>query len=59
MLLHTMLRLGNLQRSVDCYSRVIGMEHLRTVEQPTENYTLAFVAFDGGSKNGGAELDPT
>ena len=57
MLLHTMLRVGDLQRSVDYYTRVIGMEHLRTVERPTENYTLAFVAFDGGNKNGGAELE--
>ena len=59
MLLHTMLRVGDLQRSVDFYTRVIGMEHLRTVERPTEDYTLAFVAFDGGNENGGAELELT
>ena len=49
MLLHTMLRVGDRQRSVDFCTRVIGMGHLETVERPTESYTLGFVAFDCGN----------
>ena len=59
MMMHTMLRVGDLDRAVDFYTRVIGMDHLRTVERPTENYTLAFVAFNGGNRNGEAELELT
>jgi len=44
-ILHTMLRVGDMQRSIDFYSRVIGMRVLRTLDQPTENYTLVFLGF--------------
>lgn len=44
-ILHTMLRVGDMQRSINFYTNVIGMRVLRTLEQPTENYTLAFLGF--------------
>ena len=58
-LLHTMLRVGNLQRSVDFYTNTIGMDLLRTTERPEQKYTLAFVGFGGGNRNGEAELELT
>lgn len=58
-MLHTMLRVGDLQRSIDFYTNVIGMELLRTTERPEQKYSLAFVAFAGGNKNGEAELELT
>ena len=58
-LLHTMLRVGDLQRSIDFYTKTIGMELLRTAERPEQKYTLAFVAFRGGNRNGEAELELT
>ena len=58
-LLHTMLRVGDMQRSIDFYTEVIGMDLLRTTERPDQGYTLAFVAFRGGNENGEAELELT
>ena len=58
-LLHTMLRVGHLQRSIDFYTGTIGMDLLRTTDRPDQKYTLAFVAFRGGNKNGEAELELT
>ncbi|MEZ5589376.1 MAG: lactoylglutathione lyase [Gammaproteobacteria bacterium] len=58
-LLHTMLRVGDLQRSVDFYTNIIGMDLLRTTERPEQKYSLAFVGFNGGNKNGEAEIELT
>lgn len=58
-LLHTMLRVGDLQRSIDFYTKTIGMDLLRTSERADQNYTLAFVGFGGGNKNGEAEIELT
>ena len=58
-LLHTMLRVGDLQRSIDFYTKLLGMDLLRTTERPEQKYTLAFVGFGGGNKNGEAELELT
>ena len=58
-MLHTMLRVGDLQRSIDFYTKTVGMELLRTTERPEQKYSLAFVAFNGGNKNGEAELELT
>ena len=58
-LLHTMLRVGDLERSIDFYTKTIGMDLLRTTERPEQKYTLAFVAFNGGNRNGEAELELT
>lgn len=58
-LLHTMLRVGDLQRSIEFYTEMLGMELLRTTERPEQKYTLAFVGFGGGNRNGEAELELT
>ena len=42
--LHTMLRVGNLQRSIDFYTNVIGMQLLRTSENTEYKYSLPFSA---------------
>ena len=57
--LHTMLRVGDLQRSIDFYTGIIGMDLLRTTERADQGYTLAFVAFRGGNRNGEAEIELT
>ena len=44
-LLHTMLRVGDLQRSIDFYTKVLGMRMLRTTDRPDQKYTLAFVGY--------------
>ena len=56
-LLHTMLRVGNLQRSIDFYTQVMGMKLLRTSENPSQNYSLAFLGY--GSNPEHAELELT
>ncbi|MEM7254605.1 MAG: lactoylglutathione lyase [Pseudomonadota bacterium] len=58
-LLHTMLRVGDMKRSIDFYTSVIGMELVRETDRPDQKYSLAFVAFGGGNKNGEAELELT
>ena len=40
-----MLRVGDMPRSVDFYTRVLGMKVLRTFEQPEENYSLTFLGY--------------
>ena len=44
-LLHTMIRVGDLQRSIDFYTQVFGMSLLRTRDNPEYQYTLAFVGY--------------
>lgn len=44
-LLHTMLRVGDLQRSIDFYTRVLGMKLLRQKDYPDGRFTLAFVGY--------------
>jgi len=56
-LLHTMLRVGNLQRSVDFYTQVMGMTLLRTSDNPEYKYSLAFLGY--GSNPDHAELELT
>ena len=58
-LLHTMLRVGDLQRSIDFYTETLGMQLLRTTDRPEQKYSLAFVGYDGGNKNGQAEIELT
>jgi lactoylglutathione lyase len=48
-LLHTMLRVGDLDRSVGFYTKVLGMKLLRTSENPEYKYSLAFVGFGNGN----------
>ncbi len=54
-----MLRVGDMQRSVDFYTRIIGMNLLRRTERPEQKYSLAFVAFGKGNADGNAELELT
>ena len=56
-LLHTMLRVGDLQRSIDFYTQVMGMTLLRTSENPSQKYSLAFLGY--GSNPEHAELELT
>lgn len=56
--LHTMLRVGNLQRSIAFYTQVLGMQLLRTSENPEYRYSLAFLGFEGGNP-AQAELELT
>jgi lactoylglutathione lyase len=59
MILHTMLRVGNLTRSIDFYTKVLGMNLLRTTERPEQKYSLAFVGFGRGNQDGQSELELT
>ncbi|MFK3740427.1 lactoylglutathione lyase [Massilia sp. TN1-12] len=56
-LLHTMLRVGDLQRSIDFYTKVLGMKLLRTSENTEYKYSLAFVGY--GSNPDHAEIELT
>ncbi|WP_119157673.1 lactoylglutathione lyase [Caldimonas tepidiphila] len=56
-LLHTMLRVGDLQRSIDFYTGLLGMKLLRTVDRPEQKYSLAFVGY--GTNPEHAELELT
>ena len=55
-ILHTMLRVGNLQRSVDFYTKVLGMQVLRTTDRPDQKYSLAFVGYGPEDRNAVLEL---
>jgi lactoylglutathione lyase len=44
-ILHTMIRVGNLQRSIDFYTKVMGMKLMRTSDRPEQKYSLAFVGY--------------
>ena len=55
-LLHTMLRVGNLQRSIDFYTQVLGMTLLRTTERPEQKYDLAFVGYGRNPEHAEIEL---
>ncbi len=55
-ILHTMLRVTNLERSLAFYTEVLGMKLLRTSENPEYKYTLAFVGFSDESEGAVIEL---
>ena len=57
-LLHTMLRVGDLQRSTEFYTRHFGMTLRRTTDRPEQQYTLAFLGY-GGNEVGEAEIELT
>ncbi len=56
--LHTMLRVGDLQRAIDFYTQVLGMTLLRTTRRPEQQYDLAFLGYAGGNPEQ-AELELT
>ncbi|GAA4340788.1 lactoylglutathione lyase [Pigmentiphaga soli] len=55
-ILHTMLRVGNLQRSLDFYTRVLGMRELRRKDYPDGKFTLAFVGYQDEDQGAVIEL---
>jgi lactoylglutathione lyase len=55
-LLHTMLRVGNLQRSIEFYTQVLGMTLQRTTERPDQKYDLAFVGYGRNPEHAEIEL---
>ncbi|EAO4361804.1 lactoylglutathione lyase [Salmonella enterica subsp. enterica serovar Derby] len=55
-LLHTMLRVGDLQRSIAFYTNVLGMKLLRTSENPEYKYSLAFVGYGPETEEAVIEL---
>ncbi|MFZ4832967.1 lactoylglutathione lyase [Rouxiella sp. Mn2063] len=55
-LLHTMLRVGDLQRSIDFYTQVLGMRLVRTRENAEYKYTVAFVGYTEESEGAVIEL---
>jgi lactoylglutathione lyase len=56
-ILHTMLRTGNLQRSIDFYTRVLGMNLLRQKDYPEGKFTLAFLGY--GDESGQSVIELT
>ncbi len=55
-LLHTMLRVGNLQRSIQFYTQILGMKLIRTSENPEYKYSLAFVGYGTNPEHAEIEL---
>ncbi|MEK8085343.1 lactoylglutathione lyase [Aquabacterium sp. A3] len=55
-LLHTMLRVGDLQRAIDFYTQALGMSLLRTVDRPEQQYTLAYLGYGRNPEHAELEL---
>ncbi len=55
-LLHTMLRVGDLQRSIAFYTQVMGMKLLRTTDRPDQKYSLAFLGYEANPDQAELEL---
>lgn len=55
-ILHTMLRVGDLDRSIEFYTQVMGMKLLRKNENTEYKYTLAFLGYDDESEGAVIEL---
>jgi len=55
-ILHTMLRVGDLDRSVKFYTEVLGMKLLRTTDRPEQKYSLAFVGYGTEDRTAVLEL---
>ncbi|WP_238388216.1 lactoylglutathione lyase [Sinimarinibacterium sp. NLF-5-8] len=58
-ILHTMLRVGDLDRSIAFYTEVLGMKLLRRQDYPQGQFTLAFLGYGSGNAEGGAEIELT
>ncbi len=54
--LHTMLRVGNLKRSIDFYTGVMGMTLLRRSENASQKYSLAFLGYGSNPEHAEIEL---
>jgi len=55
-LLHTMLRVGDLDRSIEFYTKVMGMTLLRRSENPSQKYSLAFLGYGSNPEHAEIEL---
>ena len=55
-ILHTMLRVGDLQRSIDFYTQVMGMTLLRTTLRPEQKYDLAYLGYGRNPEHAELEL---
>ena len=55
-ILHTMLRVGNLEKSLEFYTQVLGMELLRRKDYPDGKFTLAFVGYQDEASGAVLEL---
>ena len=55
-LLHTMLRVGDLEASIQFYTHVLGMQQLRRKDYPEGEFTLAFVGYGDEAENTVIEL---
>src|SRR5581483_3338134 len=55
-ILHTMLRVGDLERATRFYTDVLGMRVLRTTDRPEQKYRLAFVGYGDESQHAVLEL---
>jgi lactoylglutathione lyase len=55
-ILHTMIRTGDLNRSIDFYTKVLGMKLLRRHEYPDGKFTLAFLGYGDESEHAVIEL---
>ncbi len=56
-ILHTLIRVGDLQRSIHFYTELMGMKLLRTSDRPEQKYSLAFVGY--GDETGDSVLELT
>ncbi|MBU6191369.1 MAG: lactoylglutathione lyase [Betaproteobacteria bacterium] len=55
-ILHTMIRVGDLQRSIHFYTELMGMKLLRTSDRPEQKYSLAFVGYGDETSESVIEL---
>ncbi|ORU89776.1 MAG: lactoylglutathione lyase [Cycloclasticus sp. symbiont of Poecilosclerida sp. M] len=55
-ILHTMLRVGNLERSIAFYTKLLGMKLLRKKDFPEGRFTLAFIGYQAESEQAAIEL---
>ncbi len=55
-LLHTMLRVGDMQRAIDFYTQIMGMTLLRTTDRPDQQYSLAFLGYGRNPEHAEIEL---
>ncbi|MGQ0577408.1 MAG: lactoylglutathione lyase [Betaproteobacteria bacterium] len=55
-ILHTMIRVGDLNRSIDFYTKVLGMTVLRQKDYPDGRFTLAFVGYGNEDREAVLEL---
>lgn len=57
--LHTMIRVGDLDRSIAFYTKLLGMKELRRNDVPAGKYTLVFLGYGTGNAEGQGEIELT